>query len=83
MHLTAINSAEAIFEPFFDPQLREIEAWTFEAPGATGISKAHGWAFYTYQWEKPAPDGLVLRMRRNYESLECAAVDPHRFRQQS
>ena len=72
MHLTAINSAEAIFEPFFDPQLREIEQWTFDAPGATGTSKAPGWAFYTYQWEKPAPDGLVLRMRRRYESLDCA-----------
>jgi hypothetical protein len=72
MHLTAINSAEAIFEPFFDPHLREIDHWTIDAPGATGTSHAPGWAFYTYQWEKPAPDGLVLRMRRSYEALDCA-----------
>ncbi|MBK8857241.1 MAG: heparinase II/III family protein [Opitutaceae bacterium] len=75
MHLTAINSAEAIFEPFYDPQLREVTAWTFEAPGATGLSQAAGWAFYTVQWQKPAPDGLVLRMRRSYEDLDCSEYE--------
>jgi hypothetical protein len=75
MHLTAINSAEAIFEPFFDPHIREVSSWTIDAPGATGTSHAPGWAFYTYQWEKPAPDGLVLRLRRSYAALECAEYD--------
>lgn len=26
-HLTPINCAEAIFEPFFDPQLSDLDAW--------------------------------------------------------
>ena len=72
MHLIAINSAEAIFEPFFDPHLREVEHWTFDAPGATGTSQAPGWAFYTYEWQRPAPDGLVLRMQRRYADLDCS-----------
>ena len=72
MHLTAINSAEAIFEPFFDPQLSEFASWIIDAPGATGISQARGWAFHTFQWEMPAPDGLVLRLHRSYADLDCA-----------
>jgi hypothetical protein len=72
MHPTAINSAEAVFEPFFDPHLSEISQWTVDAPGATGVRQVTGWAFIVHQWQRPAPDGLVLRMVRHYESLDCA-----------
>jgi hypothetical protein len=72
MHLTAINSAEAVFEPFFDPHLSEISEWIVDAPGAMGVRQVTGWAFIVHQWQRPAPDGLVLRMVRRYESLDCA-----------
>ena len=72
MHLTAINSAEAVFEPFFDPHLSEISRWAIDAPGATGTVQVRGWAFIVHHWQKPAPDGLVLRMRRSYEALDCS-----------
>ena len=73
MQLITINSAEAIFEPFFDKQLRELDRWTFDAPGATGVSQVSGWAFIIFQWTMPAPDGLVLRMRRTYPApVPCA-----------
>ena len=75
MHLTAINSAEAVFEPFFDPHLSEIASWTIDAPGATGISQVRGWAFVIFQWTLPAPDGLVLRLRRSYGHLDCSAYE--------
>ncbi|MEO6875821.1 MAG: heparinase II/III family protein [Opitutaceae bacterium] len=76
MRLTSINSAEAIFEPFFDEHLSELNAWRCEAPGATGVSQVRGWAFVIFQWTKPAPDGLVLRMSRTYEPpVSCADYD--------
>ncbi|HNC25078.1 MAG TPA: hypothetical protein PLU52_12815, partial [Opitutaceae bacterium] len=75
MRVTPINSAEAVFEPFFDERLNELEHWTVDAPGAAGLRLTPSWAFTIYQWERPAPDGLVLRMRRSYERLDCGEYD--------
>ena len=76
MRLTTINSAEAIFEPFFDEHLSEIKHWTIDAPGATGITQVRGWAFVIFQWTMPAPDGLVHRLHRTYEKpVPCADYD--------
>ena len=75
MRITPINSAEAIFEPFFDEDLCELSQWTVDAPGAAGLRLTRGWAFTVYQWARPAPDGLVLRMHRSYPALDCSAYD--------
>jgi hypothetical protein len=76
MRLIPINSAEAIFEPFFDKSLSEISDWTIDAPGATGISQVPNWAFVSFQWVLPAPDGLVHRFRRTYaQPVSCADYD--------
>ena len=76
MRPTPINSAEAIFEPFFDHPLSEVDQWSFDAPGATGASQTPGWAFIIFQWTLPAPDGLVHRMRRTYpQPVPCAEYD--------
>lgn len=72
MRLIPINSAEAIFEPFFDPGLSELGHWTIDAPGATGVSQVQGWAFVSFQWGRPGDDGVVLRLRRSYASLDCS-----------
>ena len=55
MRLIAINSAEAVFEPFFDKQLSDLDQWTIDAPGATGVSQSYGWAFVIIQWTKAQP----------------------------
>ncbi|QYM79233.1 heparinase II/III-family protein [Horticoccus luteus] len=75
MRLIPLNSAEAVFEPFFDENLSEINEWKVDAPGALGLSLKPGWAFVTYQWEQAAADGLVLRMRRDYAAFDCADYD--------
>jgi len=76
MRVTPINSAEAVFEPFFDENLSEFAAWQLDAPGATGVSQVRGWAFITFGWAMPAPDGLVLRMSRRYDPpVPCASYD--------
>jgi Heparinase II/III-like protein len=76
MNPTPINSAEAVFEPFFDEHLAQTDRWEFEAPGVLGARRVRGWAFVTFQWSLPAGDGLVLRMARRYaEPVPCSAYD--------
>jgi hypothetical protein len=76
MRVTPINSAEAVFEPFFDEHLSEFDAWQHGAPGATGVAYVRNWAFITFQWTMPAPDGLGLRMSRTYDPpVPCADYD--------
>ncbi len=43
-----INSAEAVFEVFFDEHLSELASWTIEAPGAVAGPCTQGWAFVTF-----------------------------------
>jgi hypothetical protein len=37
MRLTPINSAEAVFEAFHDPQLSQLTQWSVTAPGVSGF----------------------------------------------
>ncbi|MDB6126142.1 MAG: hypothetical protein JWM35_38 [Verrucomicrobia bacterium] len=75
MRITPINSAEAVFAPFFDERLGELAQWTADAPGAVGHQLTQSWAFVIINWEKPAVDGLVLRLHRSFDGLDCAAYD--------
>lgn len=75
MRLTPINSAEAVFAPFFDERLGELAGWTADAPGALGHKLTQSWAFVIINWERPAADGLVLRLRRRFDALDCSAYD--------
>ncbi len=75
MRITPINSAEAVFEPFFDERISELSLWTVDAPDALGHRLSQNWAFVVINWERPAPDGRVLRMHRRYEQLDCSAYD--------
>ena len=75
MRITQINSAEAVFAPFFDERLGELPTWTADAPGAQGLKLTQSWAFVIINWEHPAPDGLVLRLRKTLPDLDCSAYD--------
>ncbi len=75
MRLTPINSAEAVFAPFFDECLAELPRWTADAPGALGLKLTQSWAFVIINWERPAADGLVLRLHRRFDALDCSAYD--------
>jgi hypothetical protein len=75
MRVTPINSAEAVIAPFFDEKLGELSTWAADAPGATGHKLTQSWAFVIINWERPAPDGLVLRLRKTFPALDCALYD--------
>jgi hypothetical protein len=74
MRLTPINSAEAIFEAFFDPQLSELARWEADAAGIPGFRIWQNWIWIQWTWERPAPDGRVLRLSRRHD-LDCSGYD--------
>ncbi|MCB1103195.1 MAG: heparinase II/III family protein [Cephaloticoccus sp.] len=75
MRITPINSAEAVFEPFFDERLSELDQWSSATPGAVGVKLTPSWAFVIINWEEPAADGLVLRLHRTYTGFDCSLYD--------
>jgi hypothetical protein len=85
MKLTPINSAEAIFEAFFDEQLSGLPKWTIHDGGAEGLLVAQRWAWVNYEWQRPPADPAqpALRMSRvldldsaDYESVMFSLLAP-------
>lgn len=74
MRLTPINSAEAVFEAFHDEQLSELKNWTVTSDGVTGFKVWQVWLWVQCSWQKPAPDGRVVRFHRQLD-LACADYD--------
>ena len=74
MRLTPINSAEAVFEAFHDPQLSEFKLWTVTSDGVTGFKIWQNWIWVQWEWQLPAPDGRVVRFHRAL-ALDCSAYD--------
>ena len=75
MRPTPINSAETVFAAFFEPRFEELTRWQTATPGVTGLKLAQGWAFASFHWERPAADGLVLRLHRRFDALDCSRHD--------
>ncbi len=74
MKLTPINSAEAVFEAFHDPQLSELSQWTVNSDGVTGFKVWQNWLWVQCAWEKPAADDRIVRFSRAYD-LDCSRYD--------
>jgi hypothetical protein len=74
MKLTPINSAEAVFEAFHDPQISELSQWSVTGDGVAGFKFWQNWIWVQWAWEKPAADGRVVRFTRAYD-LDCSAYD--------
>ncbi|WP_181592606.1 heparinase II/III family protein [Paenibacillus sp. YN15] len=83
MRLIPINLAEAIFEPFWDPALSQLEQWTVHTAGEEGRRVEQNWCNVQFFWEKPSPSHQVLHMERScqldaagYDTLVVSAVLP-------
>lgn len=74
MRLTPINTAEAVFEAFHDPQLSELKHWTVTADGAAGFRHWQNWLWVQWAWQQPAADGRVVRFHRRFD-VDCAGYD--------
>ncbi|MCX6945474.1 MAG: hypothetical protein NT173_12085 [Opitutales bacterium] len=76
MKTTPINSAEAIFEAFFDETLSGLPHWRIDRAGAEGLTIVQKWAWVQYDWQRAPADPAVpaLRLSRDYE-VDCADYD--------
>ena len=77
MQVTPINPAEAIFEPFWDPQLRELDQWNIDLKESTG-TKLIGdwWCSVNFEWQNAQDGDAVVSMYRPYEpGLDVSRYD--------
>jgi hypothetical protein len=74
MRLTPINDAEAIFEPFWDPQLSGLKEWTVEPGAGHGLHVTQSWCWVSFEWARKPPHGPALRMWRDMD-LDCSQYD--------
>ncbi len=74
MRPTPINSAEAVFEAFHDPQLSELSQWRVTGDGVAGFKVWQNWIWVELAWEQPAANGVVARFTRPLD-LDCTGYD--------
>lgn len=67
MKATAINTAESILEPFWDPELCAIDKWTVNGNAETGTELAQGWCNVSFEWQNSKDQELVLAISKRYE----------------
>jgi len=50
---TPINVAEAVVEPFWDPELSGLAEWTVEAAPGIGAELRQDWCWAALEWAVP------------------------------
>jgi hypothetical protein len=72
-----INSAEAVFEPFWDSDISGISQWAVIAAPGCGFSMRRDWCSSAgFSWSRKPDSGFVARISRVYKSpVECAGYD--------
>ncbi len=70
----AIDDAEAIFEPFWDPDLSPLARWAVAPAPASNARVAQFWCWVTTEWDRAQPGVPVLTMQRNM-SVPLAGYD--------
>ncbi|MDB6092780.1 MAG: hypothetical protein JWM32_342 [Verrucomicrobia bacterium] len=80
MKLTPINSAEAVFEAFFDETLSGLPKWSVAPGGAVGLQVVQRWAWVQFDWQRPPaePASPALRMSRTLD-VDCSDYDAVMF----
>jgi hypothetical protein len=74
MRVTPINMAEAVIEPFWDPQLCGLREWAIEPGEEHGLSVSQNWCWVQFSWVRPPGRGPALRMSRAAD-LDLAGYD--------
>ncbi|MCC6446041.1 MAG: heparinase II/III family protein [Armatimonadetes bacterium] len=67
MQPTPINIAEAIIEPFWDPQISGLSRWQVEGGGACGLKVEQNWCWAAFEWTRKPLCGPALRMSRAFD----------------
>ncbi|HIJ65911.1 MAG TPA: hypothetical protein HPP77_08155 [Candidatus Hydrogenedentes bacterium] len=70
----AINVAEAVIEPFWDPYLSGLPKWAIDPGDEHGLEVWQDWAAVRFEWASRPSDGPALRMRRAFQ-IDCSGYD--------
>ena len=62
---TPINVAEAIFEPFWDPQLSGLKNWKITDGSSYGLKVFQNWCWVNFEWTALPPHRRPLFMELN------------------
>lgn len=60
------NPAEAVFEPFWDGALSELDQWSLEKQGSDAKARQE-WDTVSLTWATPSPDGRAFTLQRKGE----------------
>ena len=70
-----LNAAEAIIEPFWDPELSEFDKWKIDFPGKGAVSYEQTWCMVGFKWMKADINEDVFVMSRKYDAMDVSKVD--------
>ena len=74
MNPTPFNDAEAIIEPFWDPQLSGLKQWTIRPGKKHGLSVSQNWCWVNFEWARRPARGSALTMTRRF-NIACSSYD--------
>lgn len=70
----AINAAEGILDPLWDPSLSGLAHWRVEPGEAHGLQVSQNWCWAAFEWTRQPAKGPALRMTRSFEA-DCTGYD--------
>ena len=74
MRAIPFNVAEAVFEPFWDPQLSRLSEWQVDEGRRHGLEVGQFWCWVEFSWTRAPRSGPALRMQRALD-LDCSGYD--------
>ncbi len=74
MRATPFNVAEAVFEPFWDPQLSRLSEWQVDDGSRRGLEVRQFWCWVEFSWTRAPRSGPALSMQRSLD-LDCSGYD--------
>ncbi len=74
VQVTAVNVAEAITDPFWDPPYSALDRWKISSGKRHGLEISPEWKGVVFSWQRAPRSGPVLRMWRKCD-LDCSNYD--------
>ena len=74
MRAIPFNVAEAVFEPFWDPQLSRLSEWQVADDRRHGLEVRQFWCWVEFSWTRAPRSGPALGMQRSLD-LDCSGYD--------
>ncbi len=70
-----INSAESIFEPFWDPDISGLGDWTFKKESALKSSIEQTWCTVLFKWKEGVVSEYAFTIKREYQNVSSLNMD--------